>query len=567
MSEHSSPGASRTEPDGPEPAGSTPFDGPSSFDGSTQFGGSTPFGNSTDWAPPGSDPSGGTPRPLRRSRTDRKVAGLAGGIGRALGIDPVLLRVALVVLTLFGGVGIVLYAVGWLIVADDGDQVSAVQSLLGRGRSSVSPALTVLLALIALGAAGTVLSIGVSFLPLVIAAGLIWWFGFSRRGCRRRWNNHAERDARGWPDRSERWGQRADRIGEQARQWGERAERWVHAQGWADGQGGSDRGRGGDPETGPGRNGNGAPGYSGHGGGAGDAAEGSPFARPPFWERPAEASTRVRMTKEPTAGGTDTRAPAADRAEHPTPGPDQFDPAQFDPAGGRTTPPAWDPLGAAPFAWDLPEPAPLAPPTPVRRRGGAVAARVTTGLAVLTMAGVSAGLLAGWWTATWAVVSALGLSVVAVGMLVTALAGRGVRGLVGPAVILSVLTLGLSVSGLSGTTGYGDVSWTPTGADLQNTYTVQAGSGTLDLTGIAPTAGQTDATQLTVRAGQATVRLPADATVDLSCRVSAGQADCLDTTVSGINREASTSYAGAAGRGTLKVVVQVDGGYAQVTRG
>src|SRR5436190_589092 len=31
-------------------------------------------------------------------------------------------------------------------------------------------------------------------------------------------------------------------------------------------------------------------------------------------------------------------------------------------------PPSWDPLGAAPFAWDLPEPAPAAPAPPPKRR-------------------------------------------------------------------------------------------------------------------------------------------------------------------------------------------------------
>src|ERR671918_774010 len=40
---------------------------------------------------------------LRRSRTDRKIAGVAGGLGRHLNIDPTVLRVVFVVLSLFGG--------------------------------------------------------------------------------------------------------------------------------------------------------------------------------------------------------------------------------------------------------------------------------------------------------------------------------------------------------------------------------------------------------------------------------------------------------------------------------
>jgi phage shock protein PspC (stress-responsive transcriptional regulator) len=61
---------------------------------------------------------------IRRSLTDRKIAGVGGGIARHLDIDPIVVRVALVVLVLFGGGGILLYGVAWLIVPDDsGDSV------------------------------------------------------------------------------------------------------------------------------------------------------------------------------------------------------------------------------------------------------------------------------------------------------------------------------------------------------------------------------------------------------------------------------------------------------------
>src|SRR5689334_7243536 len=46
---------------------------------------------------------------LRRSLTDRRVAGVAGGLGRHLDVDPLILRVAFVVLTFFGGAGLILY--------------------------------------------------------------------------------------------------------------------------------------------------------------------------------------------------------------------------------------------------------------------------------------------------------------------------------------------------------------------------------------------------------------------------------------------------------------------------
>jgi phage shock protein PspC (stress-responsive transcriptional regulator) len=57
---------------------------------------------------------------LRRSVADRKVAGVAGGLGRHLNIDPTILRVAFVVLAFFGGAGLLLYAALWLFVPEDG---------------------------------------------------------------------------------------------------------------------------------------------------------------------------------------------------------------------------------------------------------------------------------------------------------------------------------------------------------------------------------------------------------------------------------------------------------------
>lgn len=57
---------------------------------------------------------------LRRSSTDRYVAGVAGGLGRHLDIDPTIIRVLLAVLTFFGGAGLLVYGALWLFVpADD----------------------------------------------------------------------------------------------------------------------------------------------------------------------------------------------------------------------------------------------------------------------------------------------------------------------------------------------------------------------------------------------------------------------------------------------------------------
>ena len=57
---------------------------------------------------------------LRRSTTDRYFAGVAGGLGRHLDLDPTIIRVLLAVLTFFGGAGLLIYIAFWLFVPEDG---------------------------------------------------------------------------------------------------------------------------------------------------------------------------------------------------------------------------------------------------------------------------------------------------------------------------------------------------------------------------------------------------------------------------------------------------------------
>ncbi|WP_169792157.1 PspC domain-containing protein [Jiangella muralis] len=114
--------------------------------------------------PPASPATGAGPsvsdefRLLRRSRSDRVVAGVLGGLGRRLGIDPVVLRVATVVLAIFGGVGVLLYAIGWLVVPAEDEERSILDQALGRGENRRSG--TVPLALL-LGGIGLTAGIGI----------------------------------------------------------------------------------------------------------------------------------------------------------------------------------------------------------------------------------------------------------------------------------------------------------------------------------------------------------------------------------------------------------------------
>jgi phage shock protein PspC (stress-responsive transcriptional regulator) len=64
-----------------------------------------------------------TPR-LLRSRSDRVIAGVCGGLGRHLGVDPVIFRITFVLTLFLGGLGVLAYIAAWIFVPSD-DETSA----------------------------------------------------------------------------------------------------------------------------------------------------------------------------------------------------------------------------------------------------------------------------------------------------------------------------------------------------------------------------------------------------------------------------------------------------------
>jgi phage shock protein PspC (stress-responsive transcriptional regulator) len=78
----------------------------------------------------------GSGRPaLRRPFEDRMLGGVATGIARYLGVDPAMIRIAFVVLTLVGGGGIALYLACLLLIPDEGSDQSMVRSVIESFRS------------------------------------------------------------------------------------------------------------------------------------------------------------------------------------------------------------------------------------------------------------------------------------------------------------------------------------------------------------------------------------------------------------------------------------------------
>ena len=62
-------------------------------------------------------------RVLQRSRVDRQIAGVCGGIARYFDIDPVFVRVGWVVFSIVPGailLGVLAYLVAWLIIPEAG---------------------------------------------------------------------------------------------------------------------------------------------------------------------------------------------------------------------------------------------------------------------------------------------------------------------------------------------------------------------------------------------------------------------------------------------------------------
>jgi phage shock protein C len=64
---------------------------------------------------------------LMRSKQDRVIAGVAGGIAEHYGLDPTLVRVVWALSLLFGGLGLLAYVVLWIVLPSGTPTPAAVQ--------------------------------------------------------------------------------------------------------------------------------------------------------------------------------------------------------------------------------------------------------------------------------------------------------------------------------------------------------------------------------------------------------------------------------------------------------
>ncbi len=294
----------------------------------------------------------------------------------------------------------------------------------------------------------------------------------------------------------------------------------------------------------------------------GPAAE--PVGQPDLSYPPPTPPTTPMATPAP-AGGTTV----------PLPGEPAVDPATNEPppvaqrretAEPPVTPPAWDPLGAAPFAWDLPEPTPQPGPDeddgerePARRKSRI--GLLTIGVALITAAVLSS--VAGGWINPQHIVGVV-LGVLGIGMVVGSFR-RGGRGLIALAVPLAAIGIGMTAifpNGVHG--GVGEINAQPTSvAEVRPNYERGVGAVELDLTRL-PDSGHLN-TRIHVGLGDVTVIVPETADVDVRCEADRGDVQCLGREQSGADDLLVTANDnGSDGAGGLDLDLNVDVGTGSV---
>jgi phage shock protein PspC (stress-responsive transcriptional regulator) len=128
---------------------------------------------------------------LERSRSNRMVAGVAGGLGTYFELHPAVFRVSFVVLTLMGGAGILIYLAAALVMPDEGKEDSFATAALRRRRHR--PWLVIALGLLAVVVLAVLSEVPVwregeaSLFLLVAGAVVLWLTWYAVAGARAGW--------------------------------------------------------------------------------------------------------------------------------------------------------------------------------------------------------------------------------------------------------------------------------------------------------------------------------------------------------------------------------------------
>jgi len=76
---------------------------------------------------------------LYRSRTDKMIGGVCGGLGQYLGIDSTIVRLFFVLLAMGNGVGVLIYLTLWLVVPREGQaEATTVENTIRSGADEIA---------------------------------------------------------------------------------------------------------------------------------------------------------------------------------------------------------------------------------------------------------------------------------------------------------------------------------------------------------------------------------------------------------------------------------------------
>lgn len=134
----------------------------------------------TDQQPPAGRTGNARP-PLRRH--DGILGGVAGGLAAHFGTETWVLRLAFVILSFFGGLGVVLYLAGWLLIPAEGTDESIGERWLGEVRAGSGFGIflivvALLILLISLDVSGT----GFAWAVALLVLGVLLYRGETPRG-------------------------------------------------------------------------------------------------------------------------------------------------------------------------------------------------------------------------------------------------------------------------------------------------------------------------------------------------------------------------------------------------
>jgi phage shock protein PspC (stress-responsive transcriptional regulator) len=124
------------------------------------------------------NPQDNPPKRLTRSRSDRLIGGVCGGLGRYFNVDPLLFRIGAVALVFVAGSGLLLYLAALLLVPNEGDEAALTPGAQGRNRGWVILAVVVALVIafpFLLAGGALFAGIGIPLALLVGTGVLVWW--------------------------------------------------------------------------------------------------------------------------------------------------------------------------------------------------------------------------------------------------------------------------------------------------------------------------------------------------------------------------------------------------------